>query len=183
MYVRGKYGKSLKLDVLKKGLDQAMENSQNIAAAAAKASSVANNVTSGRGRSSNNNNGSPKSPETRSPPSNVSVSALLQSLHNNNTIVAKGGSGEANNNVHGVKPGYKPNGDGSGPGFNPFFFGDFGGNPFPFASALQHILPPHLSQVAAAGLGHFAGGNGLPLGSSQGEERRGQTPGQVMEMD
>lgn len=34
-------------------------------------------------------------------------------------------------------------------GFNPFLFGDFANTPFPFASALQHILPPHLAHHGA----------------------------------
>ncbi|XP_035712745.1 extensin-like [Folsomia candida] len=63
MYVRGKYGKSLKLDVLKKGLDQAMENS-NIAAAAA-AAAAATSLKSSPNKTPSN--GTPLPPTTTSP--------------------------------------------------------------------------------------------------------------------
>lgn len=69
MYVRGKYGKSLKLDLLKKGLDMALENK---------------------------NNNKSKSPENMTPEFNPFAAGLF--------------------------PDYPP--------------------PFPFASALSHILPP-----------------------------------------
>ena len=69
MYVRGKYGKSLKLDLLKKGLDMALENK---------------------------NNNKSKSPETNPPE-------------------------------------FSP--------FPPGIFGEYP-PPFPFATALSHILPP-----------------------------------------
>jgi len=80
MYVRGKYGKSLKLDLLKKGLDLAMES--NAAAAAAAAGKV-QGVKSKAGPPSGRGSVSPRS----SPSSN---NATPPHNNNNNTIPAKG---------------------------------------------------------------------------------------------
>lgn len=96
MYVRGKYGKSLKLDVLKKGLDHAMENS-NIAAAA-------DDLKSG-----NKMNGTTVSPISEPtpiistpPPQKVGESisqipTLFQSLYQSNNKVSE--TNNANNNL------------------------------------------------------------------------------------
>lgn len=165
MYVRGKYGKSLKLDLLKKGLDLAMENN----AAAAKALSKVKGQ-GGSGRRSPSPNGSSPSPNNPTPPHN-------NNNNNNNTInsKSKGRSGPSPNlhlntilsqglgqgagspepirmSRHASPDSKPPMADMIPPGFNPFSMGAiFGDYPPPFGfpsvaaanAALSHILPPH----------------------------------------
>jgi hypothetical protein len=175
MYVRGKYGKSLKLDLLKKGLDQALEKTAAKARIASSPPQPAPTPPTPTVTPTNHNN------RDRSPTSNA-VSALLNSLshhhnnnnkehNNNNNSSSKSGNKMGNGGLleGGLSQQQTSSDHNLPPPFNPFLFGDFGQASFPFASALQHIgLPPHLAMAAAHHPGLLGQGSGGPQGNPSG---------------
>ena len=170
MYVRGKYGKSLKLDVLKKGLDMAMLEKANNGTNSSSGTTPSGNRSSTPSNNNNNSqtNKSKSHSAVDSPPLSMSINSLMGGdrgeaqrgecgsggrEHNNIINISTAEGGAAVSQSHTGRDGGSGNNNNSRndpqdiipSGFNPFsIFGEYP-PPFPFSNAA----------AAAAALSHI----------------------------